>query len=623
MGAACGSTDDAKQDEKTTTKQDKKESEGKEKPKAKGPEYRLKDIEELWILLAHYSDSDAVPAVDDQSFNISELVAFLKMAADVKDSLENNAQIILERLSVYLIDKMRDGKTIRYRDFWLIVIKILRELYIKPIVVVISEAIEADREATLGIKATREFDACEFDEFIAVQELWNVVSSYSVNETEDLSKQSFNLSELAAFIKIADDVKVKMEDAPEEFLDKVCESFKGNMSDAQPMIYVEFRGIVLGLLQTTHIQPLLKVIAEAIENDKKTALDWELDLPGYEKITLKGRRASKSKMDIVADLWTIIAGYSVENNEAPPKDKELTTSELVAFLKIAEDVMQDLDQTAKFVLGKIMNDLRIKMKQKIPIIWKTFRELVMELLKDSFIMPIAEGISNAVDEDRKKLLGFEIKSNFKFNAEEFKEILELWNAVAGYRGDEDTSVKDQAFYLSELVAFMKIAEDTNEHLEEDARFLLGWLCKSLVYEFAECECTSLSYVEFRAVLISLMEDIHIKPLIDGIAQKVESDRMAVLNGVAEPARDPSPEKEPAPAEDALPEQKEHESEKEEGQSEKKENEGMNEEGAGEKEEAEVPDTEVPDAWKEEAEVPEGKEENEEEGNEAEDKEVAV
>eukprot|EP00495_Collosphaeridae_sp_1-RS-2012_P000473 TRINITY_DN1038_c0_g1_i5.p2 TRINITY_DN1038_c0_g1~~TRINITY_DN1038_c0_g1_i5.p2 ORF type:complete len:149 (-),score=51.02 TRINITY_DN1038_c0_g1_i5:128-574(-) len=124
--------------------------------------------------------------------------------------------------------------------------------------------------------------------------------------------------------------------------------------------------------------------------------------------------------------------------------------------------------------------------------------------------------------------------------------------------------------------------------------MLGWLCKSLVYEMAEVP--SLSYVEFRAIVLSLMEDIHIKPLIDEIAKQIESDRLAILNGdSSKQAEDALPEiaegiaEEAAYVENTEPEDKNEEdsAQKEEGQVGKNENESMNEEGAAEKEEAEV------------------------------------
>merc|ERR550534_1655177 len=97
------------------------------------------------------------------------LLLFLKMVQDIKDSMEKEAQFILDRLSTLLLDKMRDGKTISFRDFWLIVMKILRAQYISPIVVVITAAITKDREATLGIASTRQFKASGYDEFVSVQ----------------------------------------------------------------------------------------------------------------------------------------------------------------------------------------------------------------------------------------------------------------------------------------------------------------------------------------------------------------------------------------------------------------------------------------------------------------------
>jgi len=539
MGAAvCGKKDDA-QPEKVDVEVEveeptaKAQNAGVEETTTKDPGYKLKTIEELWLIIAHYADSTEIPPENEQMFNISELVAFLKMAQDVENSLDDKEKFILGRVCLHLRDEMKDGKSISYREFWLIIMRILRTQFIEPIVKGIAEAIAKDSAETLGFTATKCFVAVDFDEFFFVQELWSNVSRYAGTETQDLSKQTFSVSELLAFIKIADDIKQGLDEKAKPFLEKLCADVKSNMKDCQSMNYVEFRMIVLSLLQKMHIQPLLTGISEAIKKDKKEALEFKIDIEGMAELSVKPRRECSIKLISVMKLWLTISGFDIDD-DIDVTSQTLSMAELVAFLKMVEDIMSGLTDAQQRIVKLIRADLRDEMKVKVPMTWTTFRTIILRLLKHHFIKPVTEVITKAIDEDRENLLGFTAITEFAPDElDEFTEVQEMWNVVAGYRGDDGkSSVAKQTFTLSELVAFLKISRDVHEDLEKDAGVLLGWLCESLRYEMADNPV--LCYTEFRAILLSLLQDLHIEPLIKGIDTAVKKDQIATLNFSNEP-----------------------------------------------------------------------------------------
>lgn len=540
MGSVCGKKDDAKpekidvEEPTTATAQKAPQPSVKcEETTTKDPGYKLKTIEQLWLNIAHYSDATEIPTEDEQLFNISELVAFLKMAQDVEGSLEDeDVKAILERVCVHLRDEMRDGKSVNYREFWLIMMKILRTRYIKPIVESIAAAVEKDRDETLGFKTTKTFVVVDFDEFFLIQELWNNLSRYSGDEKQDLSKQTFSVSELVAFIKIAGDIKIDLTPDANSFLEKLCDGIKINMKDCEAMNYVEFRMIVLSLLQKLHIKPLLEAICEAIEKDKKAALELKIEFEGMDELSMKPRRDSSMKLVSIIKLWSTISGYNMTDETVDITTQTLSMAELVAFLKMVEDIMSSLTELQQQTVQMIRAELRDEMKNKVPMKWDTFRTIILRLLKHHFIKPVTDAISVAIDDDREKLLGFTAHTEFAPDQlDDFAEVQELWNVVAGYRGDDGKSpVGKQTFTLSELVAFLKISRDIEGALEDaKARVLLGWLCECIRYEMMTNPV--ICYSEFRAVVLSLLQDLYIEPLIQGIDHAVKKDQEATLNFV--------------------------------------------------------------------------------------------
>jgi len=558
MGSVCGKKDDAQPEKKdveepaTTAVQDagvqEKETEEKEtvETTTKDPGFKLKTIEELWQTIAHYSASTEIPPEDEQSFNISELVAFLKMAQDVEGSLDDKEKFILERVCVHLRDEMKDGKSLSYREFWLIIMRILRTQFIKPIVISVAAAVEKDRNDALGFKTTNTFVASNFDEYFIVQELWSNVSGYTGTEKKDLNQQTFTIPELVAFIKIAKDIKEDLEENVQTFLERLCDDVSSNMKDCEAMNYVEFRMIVLSLLQKLHIQPLLKAISEAIEKDKKEALEFQFDWEGMDELVIKPRRESDIKLISVMKLWATISGYDMNDENVDITTQTLSMAELVAFLKMVEDIMSSLSKAQQRIVKMIRADLRDEMKTKTPMKWETFRTIILRLLKHHFIKPVTEVITEAIDKDRENLLGFKAQTAFAPDElDEFAEVQEMWHVIAGYRGDNgEPPVTKQTFKLSELVALLKIARDIHAQLQVESGVLLGWLCESLRYEMKANPV--LCYAEFRAILLSLLQDLHIEPLIKGIDDAVKADQEATLNFVNEPEVPVPPAPEPIP-----------------------------------------------------------------------------
>jgi len=531
MGSVCGKKDDALPEKIDVEEPSTATAENAGEATTTDPGYKLKTIEELWLNIAHYSDSTEIPPETEQLFNISELVAFLKMAQDVEDSLEADVKSILERVTVHLRDEMKDGKSVTYREFWLIVMKILRTQYIKPIVKGIASAVEKDRDETLGFSTTKTFEAVDFDEYFLVQELWNNVSRYSGAEKQDLSKQTFSVSELVAFIKIAGDIKEDLGPAANNFLEKLCDDVKINMKDCEAMNYVEFRMIVLSLLQKLHIQPLLTAITEAIAKDKREALENKIDFEGMDELSMKPRKDASIKLVSIIKLWSTISGYDMADETVDITTQNLSMAELVAFLKMVEDIMSGLTVPQQQTVQLIRAELRDEMKTKVPMKWTTFRTIILRLLKHHFIKPVTEAITKAIDLDREQLLGFTAQTEFAPDQlDEYAEVQELWNVVAGYRGDDGRSPVDkQTFSLSELVAVLKISRDIEGTLDDKARVLLGWLCECLRYEMQSSPV--ICYSEFRAILLSLLQDLHIEPLIQGIDTAVKKDQEATLNFV--------------------------------------------------------------------------------------------
>merc|ERR1719285_325530 len=109
-------------------------------------------------------------------------------------------------------------------------------------------------------------------------------------------------------------------------------------------------------------------------------------------------------------------------------------AELVAFLKMVEDIMSSLTELQQQTVQMIRAELRDEMKNKVPMKWDTFRTIILRLLKHHFIKPVTDAISVAIDDDREKLLGFTAHTEFAPDQlDDFAEVQELWNVVAGYR----------------------------------------------------------------------------------------------------------------------------------------------------------------------------------------------